>query len=296
MDSTSGQVPGISGDTIGTALGTLPHASAWSPEQKRGALKAASSLAGRVPRAGFFAAGLSGAPGSGKSALAHLVAELVRRIGTEVLVMSLDDYYLPRAERAAMASAHPLWAQRGVPGTHDWARLLSDFDRIRRGETENLRLPRFDKASDDRAPEASFPNIVRPPRVVILEGWLIGAPPQQQDRLKDPVNVLEAGEDADGRWRKAVNDQLARYHSDLESRLHQTWFLAAPDWAHVTEWRWQQECEGSGPTGARHLDDRKAVEGFLQHFERIARHMLRSCRSWADVVIRVDSDHVMRPG
>lgn len=295
MYSITGQAPGVANDTAAAALDSLPRAEAWSREQRRGAIAAAGKLVAQIPPAGFFAAGLSGAPGTGKSTLAALVSEIARSIGMDSLVMSLDDYYLSRKERAQIAAHHPLFAQRGVPGTHDWERLIEDFDRIRSGNCENLRLPRFDKAIDDRVPQDGFYCLEKQPRVLILEGWMIGAPPQAPDDLRKPVNPMEMELDADGGWRADVNAQLARYHEDLESRLEQKWFLAAPDWAHVIDWRWQQEREGSSSGTTRHLEDRGTVEAFLRHFERIARHMLCSCTSWADIVIPVDRDHVMRP-
>lgn len=295
MYSTTGQAPGMDNDPAETSFGTLPRARAWSDEQRRGVIATARELLAQIPPAGFFAAGLSGAPGTGKSTLARLVCELARSGGTETLVMSLDDYYLSRKERAQYAARHPLFAQRGVPGTHDWDRLIGDFDRIRAGDCEDLRLPRFDKASDDRVPQDRFYCLDNQPRVVILEGWMIGAPPQGPEALHAPVNTMEREMDVDGGWRKGVNAQLARYHGDLESRLDRKWFLAAPDWAHVIDWRWQQEREVSASGNPRHLGDRGAVEAFLQHFERIARHMHRSCASWADTVIAVDRAHVMRP-
>lgn len=295
MYSTTGQAPGMDKDAAETSLDSLPSARAWSDEQRLGAIATARVLVAQIPPAGFFAAGLSGAPGTGKSALARLVCELARSNGTETLVMSLDDYYLSRKERAKYAARHPLLAQRGVPGTHDWERLIEDFDRIRAGDCEDLRLPRFDKASDDRVAQDRFHRLEYLPRVVILEGWMIGAPPQAPEALRAPVNTMEREMDVDGGWRIGVNAQLARYHEDLECRLDRKWFLAAPDWAHVIDWRWQQEREVSASGNPRHLVDRGAVEAFLQHFERIARHMLRSCTSWADTVIAVDRAHVLRP-
>ncbi|WP_293826963.1 AAA family ATPase [uncultured Brevundimonas sp.] len=71
--------------------------------------------------------GVSGAQGSGKSTLARDLAE---RFGAAVL--SLDDVYLTRAERATMArQVHPLFATRGPPGTHDLDLLHRVLDRLR---------------------------------------------------------------------------------------------------------------------------------------------------------------------
>lgn len=296
MDATTGQAPSAMFDLVRAAEARLRDFPGWSQEQVAGAALAAACLIGDMPPAGFFAAGLAGAPGSGKTTLGRLVCDSCQHVGTPAIVLSLDDYYLPRERRQALADKHPLFAQRGVPGTHDWTRLVGDLDRLRAGDVEGLRLPRFDKSRDDRVESDAFRSVDAPPRVVIVEGWLVGAPPQPTESLLQAVNPMETQEDPDGRWRSMVNTQLARYHDDLASRLDRRWFLAVPDWTHVIDWRWQQERELQVENAGRHLADRAAVAGFLSQFERISRHMSATCREWADRVIPVDTQHVMRPG
>src|SRR4051794_14728731 len=64
--------------------------------------------------------GLCGAQGSGKSTLAARLAARLGARGQRAAILSLDDLYLPRAERARLArDVHPLLATRGVPLTHD---------------------------------------------------------------------------------------------------------------------------------------------------------------------------------
>ena len=66
--------------------------------------------------------------------------------------------YLPRARREELArTVHPLLATRGVPGTHDARLGLGILDHLRRlGADESVRLPRFDKARDDRLPSEQW--------------------------------------------------------------------------------------------------------------------------------------------
>ena len=63
--------------------------------------------------------GFSGCQGSGKSTLVALMAKVMREVhGVSTVVLSLDDFYLIKAARGALAeSIHPLFATRGVPGT-----------------------------------------------------------------------------------------------------------------------------------------------------------------------------------
>lgn len=237
---------------------------------------------------------VSGAPGCGKSTLCQLLCRVLDEIGTAALVVSLDNYYLGRKERRQRTALHPLFAQRGAPGTHDWHGLIRDLDRIRGGQGQGLRLPAFDKGADDRAAEDRFFLIERQPTVVFLEGWLVGAPPQPTASLEVPLNRTEREHDPGGQWRRRVNDYLERYHHDLEIRLGQRWFLAAPDWQSVIDWRWQQEREREQVSGRTHLKDRDSVTAFLEQFQRISLHMLASAGEWADVVIRIDKQHRMK--
>src|SRR5688500_9764536 len=65
--------------------------------------------------------GVSGCQGSGKSTLASLLVLLLKEMmGLNAINLSIDDFYLTRAEREMLArTVHPLLATRGVPGTHD---------------------------------------------------------------------------------------------------------------------------------------------------------------------------------
>lgn len=291
MSSTIGQALTSRVEVVALADELLLARPDWSQAQRSGAASAAAVLARDIPNREFCTVGLSGAPGSGKSALAGLICGVLKRLGAPTVVLSLDDYYLGLDQRRELARHHPLFAQRGVPGTHDWTRLVDDLDRIREGRVEGLRLPRFDKSLDDRCSDAGSKPLRSRPRLLILEGWLIGAQAQGSSALNEPVNDLEAEQDLDGRWRRLVNAQLARYQRDLGPRLDRRWFLAVPDWKSVVDWRWQQEREQAG--AARHLTNREAVTRFLDQFQRIATHMLATCTEWAAVVVRLDDRHVM---
>ncbi len=253
--------------------------------------RVAVSLVDRIPERGFHAIGLSGAPGSGKSTLAKLISSLPDQSLSDTLVISLDNYYLGKNERKANAAIHRLFEQRGVPGTHDWQRLVADLDRIREGEVDGLRLPRFSKLDDDRCPEDESITVHSPPRVVILEGWMVGAPPQDQQALERPVNGMEAKLDRNQRWRRMVNENLARQHGDLANRLDSRWFMKTPGWSKVVDWRWQQEQENDLRRNDLYLGTRQEVAAFLDQFERIATHMRLTCEQWADVIINVDHKH-----
>lgn len=263
------------------------HTALDDPEREALARVAADLHAG-LPQHSPWLLGLGGAPGTGKSTLAHLLAALAP--GAPILVLSLDDYYLAKAERAALGRAvHPLLARRGVPGTHDSDRLFRDIDRLLSGAPGTVELPRFDKGSDDRRTEPATLRLSSAPAGVILEGWFVGTPPEAPDALVAPVNALERHEDPDGAWRRWVNERLREFHTAFRARAAAGWHLSAPGWHAVIDWRWRQEQEL--PPALRGLPDKNAVAGFLAPFERLCRHQFAHAKEWTDRHIHLDEAH-----
>ena len=224
--------------------------------------------------------GLAGAQGSGKSTMAPRVAQRLETAGLRIAILALDDFYLTRAERAELAgTVHPLLATRGVPGTHDIAGLTRTVGRMLAGD--GAQVPRFDKATDDRAAVAR--EIAGPVDVVFLEGWCIGARAQSAAALAEPVNALERHEDPDGRWRQWVNQKLETEYAALFDRLALRILLRAPNFGVVLRWRTEQERKllfGGMET--------PAIKRFIEHYERITRWMLEE--EPADLVIDLDPD------
>ncbi len=236
--------------------------------------------------------GICGAQGSGKSTLSRHLCERIEARGGRVALLSIDDLYLSRKARTQMAvDVHPLFATRGVPGTHDVGLGLAVLDGLRRGTA--VRLPRFDKSSDDPKPESEWPVVDRPVDVVLFEGWCVGARPQDEAALSTPINDLERDYDPDGRWRHAVNAALGGPYRDLFARLDRLVFLAAPDFAVVRAWRTQQEhglkhrLKREGRRGSHVMSDAE-VGRFVQYYERLTRHILATMPAYADLTLRLD--------
>jgi D-glycerate 3-kinase len=208
-------------------------------------------------------------------------------------VLSLDDFYYSRSERELIAQQiHPLLRTRGVPGTHEIELLLSVLAALpQASEKLPVTWPRFDKGRDTRMPPSRWPRVVRPPRLVIVEGWALGLRPQLQSELDVPVNRLEREEDADGSWRHWVNKQLRGYQP-LWRKFDALIVLQAPNWDVVRRWRGETEEE----LLARHAPlamDAATLERFLQHYERLSRHALATLPALADSVVEYDDDRHM---
>lgn len=230
---------------------------------------------------------ITGLQGSGKSTLAAQVVEAAARRGLRAATLSIDDVYLTRAERRELAhKRHPLLETRGPPGTHDLALALRTLDALAAGEP--TLLPRFDKLSDDRHRPDRWTRVDHPLDLLVIEGWFLGTPPESEAALLAPINTLERDEDADGRWRRAVNESLGRDYPALWQRFDRLWYLQAPGFEIVPEWRWQQEQALQAAEPGRKGMTREQVERFVQFYERISRQAMRTLPGIADRTVQLD--------
>lgn len=234
--------------------------------------------------------GICASQGAGKSTLCQKLAAHFEGQGRRVAVLSLDDLYLSHAARAKMSVlVHPLFAARGVPGTHDVALGLRVLRGLKHGAP--VHLPRFDKRTDDPVAPDLWPEVAAPD-LILFEGWCVGVPPQDEADLITPVNALERDEDAQGLWRRTVNAALAGAYTDLWRCIDRQVFLAAPDFATVLRWRTQAE-HALRASGARGMTDAQMVR-FVQHYERLTRHAIEVMPSRADLSLSLDADRKLR--
>jgi len=241
--------------------------------------------------------GIAGAQGSGKSTLARLLGIILEQgFGFRVARLSLDDLYLTRQRREELArTAHPLLVTRGVPGTHDVQLGIDVLQHLRMlGAGHSMRLPRFDKARDDRLPIDQWESVSGPLDVILFEGWCLSARPQPEYALKIAVNSLEEFEDAELRWREFVNRHLQGDYAELFAQLDRLLFLTAPSWQCVLDWRGRQERELAETTpegeGARIMNGEQ-LKRFVQHYERLTRLMLATTPNYADLSVELGLKH-----
>lgn len=218
--------------------------------------------------------GISGAQGIGKTTS---LEQIRKASDINVAVLSLDDFYLPKADRLELAkNIHPLCATRGSPGTHDLDLLRSTIARLRsNGSDLELKWPLFDKAADDRAEEVHWNSFSGRPDAILVEGWLIGALSDPEMMKEEPVNILEAESDSAGLWRTwqfgALRSEYEPFWREFDAFLH----LRAPSFEVVQRWRCEQEETTLGlEKGALPVEKRQWVIDFIQYYERVTRRML----------------------
>ena len=237
---------------------------------------------------------INGAQGTGKSTMTRFIKHIIEsEMDCQVADLSLDDFYSVREKRMSLAEdVHPLFATRGVPGTHDVDLIEQVFDSLLNRRA--CRIPRFNKAIDDRDAESAWTDCNEPVEVILFEGWCNNSPAQSAQELERPVNELEEKEDPHGIWRQYVNEQLIDYRQRLFDHADMSIMLKAPDFERIYEWRSLQEQKLAASSA--HLEQNQVMNEselmrFIQHYERISRHTLEHLPAMADVVLPVAADH-----
>jgi len=252
-------------------------------------------LAQQSPRP--FVLGINGAQGSGKTTFTKIIQQLLTdEYGKSVVSISIDDLYLTKAERINLSeTVHPLLATRGVPGTHDIELGTNILQRLKKTNGAPLSIPTFNKALDDRNKQDDWQSIDKCPDIILFEGWCVGATAEHRSSLLEPINTLEAHEDASGQWREYVNKQLKGGYARCFSEIDELIMLKIPSYNKVLEWRTLQE--NKLKKSVRHSSGQytcmseQEIKRFIMFFERITRNTLKAPSSRARFIFEIDTRH-----
>ncbi|MDC3132135.1 hypothetical protein OA542_00160 [Opitutae bacterium] len=249
-------------------------------------------------KGGPLVVAINGAQGTGKSTFSRFLSNFFReRASLNACVLSLDDLYLSRADRLALGErVHPLFATRGVPGTHDTQLGMELIKTLTTRESGSVYTPRFRKEIDDRAEESEWYSVELPVDVVLFEGWCVSARAESEASLSEPINKFEAETDAGGNWRHYVNNCLEYEYRNLFAMVDHTIMLRVPNFDCILKWRMEQEdklrfeCEALADGAKHHFMSEAELKHFIAHFERLTRWMLRDMPSFADVILDFNED------
>ena len=108
-------------------------------------------IAGKTNKKPYIV-GLAGGQGTGKTTISSIITIILRKyFKLNVFKISIDDFYKTRKERFFLSKkVHPALMTRGVPGTHDTKIMLKFFKKAKSKNFRSLKLPKFNKAIDDR--------------------------------------------------------------------------------------------------------------------------------------------------
>ena len=243
----------------------------------------------------FF--GFSGGQGSGKTTVAKILKIILKKFfKRKIYVSSIDDFYKTLEDRNKMShEIHPLFKTRGVPGTHDINLIKNFFNIIRKKNFKEIKLPKFEKAEDNRSKKKYWFNIKQKPEIVILEGWCVGAKSQSNFLIKRPINILEKYEDKSLKWRKYVNEKLKKEYKKLFAMIDHFIFMKIPNFKMVFKWRLLQENKLRKKS---HLNKKimsyNEIKRFIMFYERITLQMLKDLSKSASVILLLKKNHEIR--
>jgi D-glycerate 3-kinase len=241
--------------------------------------------------------GFSGGQGSGKTTATRILKIILTKFfERRIHVSSIDEFYKTSEDRNKMANEiHSLFKTRGVPGTHDINLVKIFFDIIKKKKFKKIKLPKFEKAADNRLKKKYWYNIKQKPEIVILEGWCVGARPQSSSLIKKPINILEKYEDKDLKWRKYVNEKLKKEYKKLFAMIDHFIFMKIPNFKMVFKWRLLQENKLKKKS---HLNKKimsyNEIKRFIMFYERITLQMIKDLSKSASVVMLLKKNHEIK--
>jgi len=243
--------------------------------------------------------GLAGGQGTGKTTISSLIKIiLIKYFKLKVFRISIDDFYKTRKERISLSKRiHPMLLTRGVPGTHDINMMLNFFKKAKSKKFKRLKLPTFNKATDDRFNKKHWYDLKNKPDVIIFEGWCVGARSEKNNTLKKNINSLEKAKDQKQIWRKYVNQQLKSKYKNLYSQLNCLIFLKAKNFSLLQKWILKQERKlwlNSKKKTNLKIMSKGDIINFMQTYQRITQNMFKNMPKYAPIILNLNSNHQIK--
>ena len=241
--------------------------------------------------------GFSGGQGSGKTTVTGILKIILKKFfKRRIHVSSIDDFYKALEDRNKISNKiHPLLKTRGVPGTHDINLVKNFFNIIRKKKFKKIKLPKFEKAMDNRLEKKYWFNIKQKPEIVILEGWCVGAKAQPNFMIKKPINTLEKYEDQDFTWRIHVNEMLKKEYKKIFEMIDYFIFMKIPNFGVVLKWRFIQERKlGKKSHSKRNIMSYNEIKRFIMFYQRITLQMIKDLSKSASVVMLLKKNHEIK--
>ena len=244
--------------------------------------------------------GLAGGQGTGKTTISSLLEIILRKyFKLNVFKISIDDFYRTRKERFNLSKkVHPLLMTRGVPGTHDIKIMLDFFRKSKTKKFKSFKLPKFNKAIDDRCKKNQWYTIKKRPDVIIFEGWCVGARAEKNSTIKKSINSLEKANDAQLIWRNYVNKQLKTKYKKLYDQLDCLVYLKAKNFSLLQKWRLIQEkklwLKNKNKKTNNKIMSKGDVINFMQTYQRVTQNMFKFAPRYASIILNLNSNHQIK--
>ena len=256
-------------------------------------------IAAKVKNKRPFIVGLGGGQGTGKTTMTTIISIVLKKYFKFIVFkISIDDFYKTRKERLFLSKKiHPFLMTRGVPGTHDINILLYFFKQLKKNKFKSIKLPKFNKAIDDRYNKKFWYLIKKRPDIIILEGWCVGARAEKINTLKKPINYSEKMNDIKLDWRRFVNQQLQSKYKKLYNQLNCLLYLRVKKFNLLIKWRVKQEKKlwlKNQKLSNNKIMNEKQVIKFMQTYQRVTQNMIKSTHRYASIIFNLNNDQEIK--
>ena len=177
--------------------------------------------------------------------------------------------------------------------------MLNFFRKVKSKKFKRLKLPKFNKAIDDRFNKKHWYDLKDKPDVIIFEGWCVGAKAEKNNTLKKSINLMENTKDKKQVWRKYVNQQLKSKYKNLYSQLNCLIYLRAKNFRLLQKWRLKQERKlilKSRKNLKSKIMDKRDVLKFMQTYQRITENMFKKMPKYASILLNLNSNQQIKSG
>ncbi|MEL6439682.1 MAG: glycerate kinase [Cyanobacteria bacterium J06621_8] len=232
--------------------------------------------------------GILGGQGTGKSTLCNILQLILEDWVFTVATLSIDDLYLTYQERQELLQREPELIWRGPPGTHDIQEGIRVIDQcLSQDEKNEIAFPRFDKSLHNGAGDRIEAEIIPKPDILLLEGWLVGVRPIDNQAFDYPPPPIFT--ESDRQFALKCNEGLQSY-VPLWNRLDSLAILNPRDYRWSKQWRKEaeQKMKAQGKTGKSDQE----IEEFVEYFWK-ALHpelFIKPLTDTADLVVEIKSD------
>ena len=235
---------------------------------------------------------ISGSQGVGKSTLVLILKSVIENIyNKKVMSVSIDDYYFSKNKRLQLSKQiHPLLQTRGVPGTHDLDKLSKHISQFSKKKFPII-IPVFDKLSDDLTKKKITINKAD---ILLLEGWCCGCLPIDNKYLFKNINKLETDLDKNNIWRNFYNNKLQNDYKKIFKLFDLKIYMQPPSFKYVYKWRADQERRNLSKSVNKKYMNKKQLDKFIQHYEKITKWMMKTMPAEADMLIKVNKNQMIK--
>ncbi|MDC6448520.1 hypothetical protein PQZ42_05540, partial [Alphaproteobacteria bacterium] len=108
------------------------------------------------------------------------------------------------------------------------------------------------------------------------------------------INRLESNLDKNNIWRDFYNDKLQNDYKKIFKLFDLKIYMQTPSFKYVYKWRANQEKRNLSISINKKYVNKKQLNNFIQHYEKITKWMIKTMPAEADMVIKVNQNQMIK--